>query len=93
MWHSCWPGLNTDILKKFHSFLGIANSFPKELPSVKKNISIQVSKIKFFLFIGKTNAPAQAELQLFLDFEEFKEKQQQQNKNKKNQTKQKDNKK
>lgn len=52
-------------------------------PFSKKNISIQVSKIKFFLFIGKTNAPAQAELQLFLDFEEFKEKQQQQNKNKK----------
>lgn len=57
----------------------------------KKNISIQVSKIKFFIFIGKTSAPAQAELQLFFDFEEFKE-----NNNKtktKNQTKQKDNKK
>lgn len=73
MGHSYWLGLNTDILKEFHNYLWIANRLPKEFPSVKKNISIQFSKIKL-LFIGKASAPAVAELQLFLDFEKLKNK-------------------
>lgn len=52
--HSYWLGLNTDILKEFHSYLWIANRLPKEFPSVKKNISIQFSKNKTFLLHRKS---------------------------------------